>query len=232
MEQMKSLCTLFFVIFFTSCQIISGTNGSESKSPSNQYPLEIKRLKIGSQEFEVIQNDPREEDRMNLVILDSHKDTVYTHDGFASNGFEFEDFDENGIFDIRLFHVSNVSGISELIFFDRGKQTFRAIENFVYFPSPKKIKGTNYWYSYHRSGCGDQNWGSDMFKIKNYKAIKLADMEGIGYSDVEREYGIFVYRTNGDSRELIFSEPREPGYYSDKWEFMEKYWHENYAYFE
>jgi hypothetical protein len=195
------------------------------------YALLIDTLKIDSQEFIVVQNDPREDRNMNLSILNSKKDTVYTHDGFASNGFEFEDFDNNGILDIRLYQITNVGGISELIFFDEKNKIFKAVKEFDSFPEPVKIKNTQYWFSYHRSGCADINWGSELFKIENFKAIKIGEIEGLGCED-EKENGIFIYKTKGNSRKRIYSEKRKPGYYNDKWDFIEKYWNENYRKFE
>lgn len=64
----------------------------EKKSIEN-YSLLVDTLTINEEKFIVIQNDPRNEERMDLLILNSKSDTIYIYDGFASNGFEFEDFD-------------------------------------------------------------------------------------------------------------------------------------------
>lgn len=207
------------------------TEIKQTQNSKKTYPLLIDTLTINSQEFIVIQNDPRDERNMNLSILNNKKDTVYTHEGFASNGFEFEDFDNNGILDIRLNQITNVGGISELIFYDNENKIFKAVKEFENFPDPTKIKKTKYWFSYHRSGCADINWGSELFKIENFKAIKIGEIEGLGCED-EKENGIFIYKTKGNSRKKIYSEKRKPGYYDDKWDFIEKYWNENYRKFE
>lgn len=191
----------------------------------------IDTLKIYDKFFTVIQNDPRNEKQMNLFILNSKEDTIYDHDGYATNGFEFEEFDKDGILDIRLFQITNVGGISELIMFDKSISTFREIINFDNFPEPTKIKNSNLWYSYHRSGCADINWGSELFKIVNYKAIEIGDIEGIG-CEGEDINGIFTYKVNGNKKTKMYSEKREPGYYNDKWDFIEKYWNKNYKKFE
>jgi hypothetical protein len=197
------------------------------------YPLVIDTLKIGLQKFIVIQKDPRNDDdnEMNLTILNSQKDTIYVHDTYATNGFNFEDFDNNGILDIRLEQITNVGGVSELIFYDKDKKIFKAVEDFSNYPNPIKVKNTKYWYSYHRSGCADINWGSELFKIENFKVIKIGEIEGIGCEE-EKENGIFIYKTKGDSRKRILSEKREPGYYADKWDYIENYWNKNFKKFE
>jgi hypothetical protein len=197
------------------------------------YPLVIDTLKIGLQKFIVIQKDLRNDDdkEMNLTILNSQKDTIYVHDTYATNGFNFEDFDNNGILDIRLDQITNVGGVSELIFYDINNKVFKAVEDFSNYPNPIKVKNTKYWYSYHRSGCADINWGSELFKIENFKVIKIGEIDGIGCEE-EKENGIFIYKTKGDSRKRIFSEKREPGYYADKWDYIENYWSKNFKKFE
>jgi len=235
---MRSLFTyLIIIISLSSCDKFSEKIIQKDKVKLTEtdlkktYPLHIDTLKINSQEFIVIQNDPRDERNMNLSILNNKKDTVYIHDGFASNGFEFEDFDNNGILDIRLYQITNVGGISELIFYDKENKIFKAVKEFDNFPDPSKINKTNYWYSYHGSGCADINWGSELFKIENFKAIKIGEIEGFGCED-EKENGIFIYKINGDSKKRIYSEKRKSGYYNDKWDFIQKYWNENYRKFE
>jgi hypothetical protein len=204
---------------------------NSSTKPKSTYPLLIDTLKIDSQKFTVVQNDPRDYKSMNLSILNSKKDTVYIHDGFATNGFKFEDFDGNGITDIRLLQITNVGGISELIFYDNIHKIFKPVKNFDNFPQPSKIKGTKYWASYHRSGCADLNWGSELFKIENFEAIKLGEIEGLGCED-EKENGIFVYKIKNDLKTRVYAENRKPGFYNDKWDFIKNYWNRNFKKFE
>lgn len=187
-------------------------------------------LKIGNNFFTVIQKNPSSKNEMNLTILNSKNDTIYCHDNYATNGFEFEDFDNDGVLDIRLYQITNVGGISELIMYDNKNSTFKPIINFDNFPEPTKIKNINLWYSYHRSGCADINWGSELFKIVDFKAIKIGKIEGRG-CEGETENGIFAYKINGEKETKVYSEKRESGYYSDKWDFIEKYWNKNYKQF-
>lgn len=196
----------------------------------NKYPLEIDTLTINDEEFIVIQNDSRDEERMNLLILNLKKDTIYIHDGFASNGFEFEDFDKNGLLDIRLNHITNVGGISELIFYDLESKRFKPIIGFEDFPSPIKIEGSNFYYSYHRSGCADSNWDSDLFYISDFKCFKIGNISGRGCESEERN-GIFISRIINEKEFEIEWIKRDKGYYNDKLEFIDNYWKNNYLKF-
>lgn len=201
----------------------------EKKSIEN-YSLLIDTLTISEEKFFVIQNDPREEERKDLLILNSKRDTIYVHDGFASNGFEFEDFDKNGILDIRLNHITNVGGISELIFYDLNNKKFKPVKDFENFPSPIKIEKTNFYYSYHRSGCSDSNWDSDLFYIEDYKCFKIGNISGRGCVG-EKRNGIFINKFLNDKEVEINWIKRDTGYYENKWEFIENYWTKNHLKF-
>ena len=194
------------------------------------YSIIKDTLKIDKSFYFVIQDDPRSEINRNLVILNDKSDTIYKHDGFASNGFEFEDFDKDGTLDIRLNQISNTGGLSELIIFDKKTKEFRNVEDFTRFFEPTKLKKTKLWYSYHRSGCADINWDSDLFYIQNFKAVRIGNISGKGCEN-EPKNGIFINKIIGDKKVLIKEIIREEGYYGDKWEFIEKYWNENFKKF-
>lgn len=127
--------------------------------------------------------------------------------------------------------MSNIGGMSELIMFDSKKNQFENVKNFDNFFQPTKITNTNYWYTYHKSGCADINWGSELFKIENFEAIEVGDIKGIG-CDGEEENGIFIYKVKENKKECVYTEKREAGYYSDKWDFIANYWTKNYNRFE
>ena len=161
------------------------------KQKTEIYPCIKDTLKIDNSFYFVIQDDPRSETNRNLVILNDKSDTIYKHNDFATNGFEFEDFDNDGTLDIRLYQISNVGGLSELIMFDKNSKEFKNVENFTRFFEPTKPKKTKLWYSYHRSGCADINWDSDLFYIHNFKAIRIGNISGRG-CEGEPKNGIFI----------------------------------------
>lgn len=107
---------------------------------------------------------------------------------------------------------------------------FKPVKDFENFPSPKKIEGTKFYYSYHRSGCSDSNWDSDLFLISDFKCLKIGNISGRGCYDEERK-GIFINKIlNGKEVEINWIK-RDSGYYDDKWDFIENYWSENYLKF-
>lgn len=196
-----------------------------------KYGLIVDTLTIKSSKYIVAQSDPRAEIDFPLFILNTERDTIYKHEWYATLGFEFEDFNEDGILDIRLYQMSNIGGQSELIVYDSKNNQFKPVENFDQFFQPTKLKNTKYWYTYHKSGCADINWGSELYKIEKFVAVEIGDIKGIG-CDGEEESGIFAFKVKGEKREKVYSEKRELGYYGDKWDFIEAYWTKNYKQFE
>ncbi len=197
---------------------------------NNDYEDITQTLMIGREKYIVTQPDPRSNRKTNLIIINNENDTIYFHEGYGTNGFELEDFDENGISDIRIYQITNVGGISELVMFDKTKSIFKPIKHFDNFPDPTRIENTDLWYSYHGSGCADLNWGSELFKIDNFEAVKIGVIEGYG-CEGEKENGIFVFKVIGDNKNQVYYEKRETGFYNDKWDFIEKYWKDNYKKF-
>ena len=234
----KFILILFLLWFFSCAHSTSSNNISENKFntvDATAYPMLKDSLKIGEEIYYVCQDDPIKiiEHQLNsvLFILNQSKDTVYKHDSFSSNGFEVIDLDENGMSDIRLNQISNVGGLGELIFFDPKNKVFKPIKDFIKFAEPTKIKKTKYWYSYQRSGCADMNWTSYLFYIKDYQAIPIGEIRGVGCAG-ESKNGIFIYKIFQNQALLVKEHSREAGYYSDKWNFIEAYWNNNYQLFE
>jgi hypothetical protein len=237
----KPILSVLLLLFLIACndQKAPQNTAPQKKSitadssarDSEDYPLVSDTLKIDKQIFFVIQPDPRSDDGRNLCVLNELNDTVYVHTRQGSNGFELEDFDRDGNLDIRIRYISNPGGLSELVMFDKKHKTFKDIGDFSDFFSPEKVENTKFWYSYHRSGCADSNWDSDLFYIKNFKAIKAGNISGRG-CEGETKNGIFIYRVKGKKEILVEEHLREASFYEDKWDFIEHYWKSNYKKFE
>ncbi len=164
-----------------------------------------------------------------FTIRDSNGKVIYNHSSSPA-GFEFSDFNEDGFPDVLLDYITNVPGIKELLIFNPEKNNFSKIEDFENFPSAIKIKGTHYYYSYHRSGCADSNWDSDLFEIIENKAIRHGNIRGIGCG-VDEMNGIYINKINNKVINQIKFIKREEGYWDGKWEFIEEYWNKNYEKF-
>ena len=164
-----------------------------------------------------------------FFIVNENRDTIYKHPDWI-NETEFIDFNGDGFKDILFHYITNVPDIYDLVLFDEPSNTFRLVEDFQSYPAPKKIKGSRYYYSYHRSGCADSNWDSDLFYIENFKIIRIANIRGIG-CEGEGKNGIFIFKLKRGKKELVKEIVRKPGYYDDKWAFIDEYWKGQYQYF-
>lgn len=143
---------------------------------------------------------------------------------------EVIDFDKNGSADILLDYIGNNSTYF-LYLFDSTTSTFRNIDNYLSFPDGQQLDSNRQlYYSYHRAGCADLNWASDLFTIKDFNIIHLAHLyaEGCG----GEQEGISVYSVidiNSDSTTLIETIPYSGEENHDKWNILKKYWNENYS---
>jgi len=164
-----------------------------------------------------------------IYVLNEMNDTVFkSYD--MNNGSEFEDFNGDGYFDIIIHYITNVPNIYDLALYDQSTRSFQLVEDFQNYPTPVKIGKTKFYYSYHRSGCADSNWDSDLFKIENYRAVRYGNIEGIG-CEGESKNGIFISKIHKGNLTLIKSIQRAPDYYLDKWDFIRDYWTKNYSKF-
>jgi hypothetical protein len=168
-----------------------------------------------------------------LFIIKSKNDTIYKEADSAPD-FEFKDFDGDGYKDINLYYMTNVPGIQNLLLYDKIDKTFKTVNDFSYFPSPHRINNTKFYYSYHRNGCADMNWASDLFYIENFKAIKIGSIFGYECENSGIQDGIYIYKVNNNKKALLEEIPiRTLKKYEDhKWGFMKEYWIRNYKKFE
>ncbi|MBF03965.1 MAG: hypothetical protein CMP76_11780, partial [Flavobacterium sp.] len=135
-----------------------------------------------------------------------------------------------GFEDIQLNYLFNDPGVDDLLLYDTNNANFQLVKNFDNFPSAIKIKDSDYYYSYHRSGCADANWDSDLFYIQNFECFKIGNISGRGCVGVERN-GIIISKIKDDKKIELEYIKREAEYYEDKWEFIENYWKKNYKKF-
>lgn len=168
-----------------------------------------------------------------LYVLSSKADTILKVPDLHPN-FEFDDFNGDGLKDIRIHYMSNVPAIQDLLLFDKSKRNFKLVENFSDFPDPNPVKGTKYYYSYHRSGCADMNWDSDSFFIENFKAVRIGNIAGrqCDNRDGEKD-AVYIHKVRGDKEKLFKTLPIDTIWkYKDfKWGFIQEYWTKNYKLF-
>ena len=164
-----------------------------------------------------------------LLILNEKFDTIYKHFDYIDE-YEILDFNEDGFKDLRLDYITNTPDVIDIVLFDSYSKRFEIVKDLGYYPSPFKIKNSNYYYSYHRAGCADLNWESDLFYIKDYRCIKIGNISGRGCG-YEKRNGIFINKIVDKKALEINWIKRDSGYYDDKWEFIENYWTKNHLKF-
>ena len=163
-----------------------------------------------------------------LILLNSKHDTVLQYKGDYW-GFHFRDFNKDGYKDIFLDHGGNTPERYSLFIFLPLSSKFKEIKDFELFPDPKQIKGTKYYYSYHKSGCADSNWDSDLFYINNFRAIRLGNIAGRECNNRDIKDAIYIYRVHQDKKSLLKIVPIDilKRYKDFKWGFIKDYWTRN-----
>jgi hypothetical protein len=164
------------------------------------------------------------------------KETIYKN-GFL--GIELTDFNKDGNSDIILSYTGN-NPVCFLYLFYSKNGLFKNVEGFENFPEAIQLKtNPKYYYSYHRAGCADLNWVSDLFRIENFKTIHVGHIYGQGcdFEIKENPQVIEIYRIiNNDAERRKLIEKRSylkfiPEF-GDKWDFIKKYWNNHYSKFE
>ncbi|MDC1162586.1 hypothetical protein OAT18_04010 [Tenacibaculum sp.] len=128
-------------------------------------------------------------------------------------------------------YTSNSPGIKELALFNIKTNKFDTVELFNSYPSSKRINESNLYYSYHGSGCADNDWGSELYRLAGTSIILLGKIKGLGCLEDDTN-GIYIYKVNGDDKNLLNYIKRGQGYWKGKYDFIEKYWTENNSIFE
>ncbi len=167
-----------------------------------------------------------------LYILDPGDSVIFDSKDYCAH-FEFTDFDGDGNKDIRIYYVSNIPDIQGLILYDTINHTFEPVIGFNNYPDPQPIKGTKFYYSYHRSGCADMNWDSDLFFIEDFKVVKIGNIAGRECENGDEKNGIYIYKVDGENRSLYKMLPVNTinDYKDTKWGFIREFWTENYQEF-
>ncbi|NTS44041.1 hypothetical protein HRG84_24390 [Flavisolibacter sp. BT320] len=144
--------------------------------------------------------------------------------------FEFKDFNRDGYKDLFLEWGGNLPERYSLYLFVPVYASFKEVKHFSDFPAATPIKGTGYYYSYYRNGCADNAWGSDLFQIQNYKAIKIGRIKGEGCGI---ENGIYIHRVKAGKTTLTETLPLQTinAYKERKFGFIHQYWTKKYRQF-
>lgn len=163
---------------------------------------------------------------MTLLKVTKGKDLILSDTSEFSTHLDLLDFNGDDGLDILINFMGNVDTQS-LLLLEKEKNVFRKVKDFGNYPAAKKIKGSNHYYSYHRSGCADDYWTSDLFTIVDFKVVHLGQIFGQG---CEEPMSIKVYKVKQGKKVLTetLSYKLVTDHKHDKWGFIEDYWTKNY----
>ncbi|MFD1257473.1 hypothetical protein ACFQ3S_11760 [Mucilaginibacter terrae] len=231
---------LIFILTF-SCKQSTNTNKPilgvrQTALMLNAYPKKVLKVdtilnsitgNVDDQRFTITCNSA-----YSLFILNQKRDTIY-QDSVYSPHQQFVDFNNDGYKDILIEYMTNVPGITDVLIYDKDNHTFKKVIDLQKFPGSKRIPHSNYYYSYHRSGCADMNWDSDLFYIKNYRTIRIGNISGRQCHDERFKDGIYINQIVGDKKIKIVELPINTikNYKDYKWGFINQYWKRNYREF-
>ena len=217
-----------FLVLFLICstQLFAQEHNSDTSFLINKQPFKITTKEINS-------------DQVTLTIYRGSK--IIKIDTLDSDGLsylKFPDFDNDGNKDIMLTYMGN-NFTYYLYLFDKVNNVFKYVEGFERFPASQQLKtNPKYYFSYHRAGCADLNWVSDLFYIQNFKTIHIGHIYGKGCdADLKEEPQVIeVYKisdNNSDNEKLFEKLPyqRNVPEFGDKWDFIKRYWQKNYSKF-
>lgn len=230
---MKFLIISLFFLLFSCRNEESKLENMNSKSEISVTKSQIQVFKrdtlINDNQKYIVKHFRDENLDFSLLILNEKFDTIYKYFDYIDE-YEILDFNEDGFKDLRLDYITNTPDVVDIVLFDSISKRFEIVKDLGYYPSPFKIKNSNYYYSYHRAGCADLNWESDLFYIKDYRCIKIGNISGRGCG-YEKRNGIFINKIVDKKAVEINWIKRDSGYYDDKWEFIENYWTKNHLKF-
>ena len=250
MKQFTTYLKILVLVSITSC-----SKGHENKKVSKMNDVESNSTK--SKESKIQQTHYFDtsfianKQNFKFEIKDISEDKVtltFTRnsdnkkvDTLLSGGLgnvEFIDFNKDGNLDILFTYMGN-NPTYDIYLFDKTTNEFKYLKGFDRFPEAIQLKtNPKYYYSYHRAGCADLDWVSDLFYIDNFSTIHIGHIYGKGcdFDVKENPQIIEIYKVLEDNEENkkeieILPYLKNIPDYGDKWSFIEKYWNKNYGKF-
>jgi hypothetical protein len=233
---------MIFLILFASCNSTPG-NETIKKLPDSNLKinnLAHKQDTIGIS-YDTLELNNRlyiqgSSDNKFNFLLSIEGDTIVKKENFYSEA-DFLDINEDGYKDIRIYFFSSFPNQCDNYLFDKKTKTFKYIENCDL--DITKIKGTDFYFTYNKAGCADMNWESYLCKIEKNVLVNYGYIYGRGCDSKEEEKPqvIEIYKVNEagiNQRKLFECIPylKHIPKFEEKWDFIQKYWKQNYRVFE
>lgn len=165
-------------------------------------------------------------------IVKNQVDTT-TINGVNGN-IEILKFDADEYPDITLSYLGN-NYVADLFLYDKATKTYKHVVGFEEVSDAKRLKvNSNYYYSYHRTGCADMNWISDLFYINNFKVYQIGEIYGEGCDSENSDRKIEISKiVTLDKIFIVETLPIDTieTFKDYKWGFIEDYWNKNFEKF-
>lgn len=234
---MSNLLNIIFLLILITCN-------SKSIKSSEIKSIDSSIVKSNVQPRETKENDTiLLNNKLYLIVHNNYYSYLSSFEGDTIikgdfNGqFEFLDINLDGYKDIRFrIDYSWIPNECSNYLYDKKTSTYKLLINC--YLVLENIKGTDFYYSYERAGCEDSNWESYLSKIENYKLVNYGYMSGQGceLDTINFPQVIDIYKIADeykDNKKLIQKLPYSKNIpeFGDKWEFIVKYWSENYRIF-
>ena len=247
MQRLTGTITIILLALFTSCgQRQDNREVSEQKTiesielesdtlTNEQRHYFDTTLTINNRSFRLLIQDINE-DEITLTFFREYE--IIKIDTLESGGLgniEFVDFNKDSYSDFLITYIGNVATY-DLYLFDEQKNQILFLDGFRGFPEATQLEtNKKYYYSYHRAGCADMNWVSDLFYIDNFKTVHVGHIYGQGcdYEVKDNSQTIEIYKVidNDENKKIKVEKLPYLNHitkFGDKWTFIEKYWNKNY----
>jgi hypothetical protein len=251
MQNLTGTLIIFLLTLFVSCgqrqdnREVSEPNTIESNQlESDTFNIEQRHyfdttLTRNNIFFRLLIQDISEDEITLTFFRDNKGIKVDTLQSGGLGNIEFIDFDNDKNNDILISYIGN-NAVYNLYLFDKLNNEFNFLEGFDRFPEAIQLKtNKKYYYSYHRAGCADMDWVSDLFFIDNFKTIQVGHIYGQGcdyeVKDNPQTIEIFKVIDNDESKKIKVEKLpylKHIPDFGDKWTFIEKYWNKNYKKYE
>jgi hypothetical protein len=170
-------------------------------------------------------------DKLTLNIRTDGKvssiDTIITLGLFD---MRFTDINKDKIPELLVVHGGN-NFVYELYMINAKAQTYKPVNQFDLYPEAKQLDvDKSCYYSYHRAGCADMVWVSDLFKIVNNKTVLLGTIKGecCGSESGQQDRIVVLKKYPDKFVEINSFNCTEIEKYDDtKWGFIKEYWNNN-----
>lgn len=216
---MKSLFVTTILLIYTS--LLYAQDGTYETTRASVDGVFYKAIYKGSDQSVSIV-------KANGKILLRLSSDICRYGSFSS--FKFIDFNKDGYKDLLVEYTTNTPGMCDLFLYNKHAKKFTLLKDLYKYPAPENVEGTRLYYSYHHSGCADESWDSDLFKIDNDQIIKIGNIYGEG---CDEKKGIFISKLQGKKKILVKEYPISEieKYKEYKWGFIKQYWQRNYGRF-